>query len=302
MEKEEFFSFVDKIIDEKKDKNILIIVNTIKLSQELFKYIRENQDKNDDRKLVYLSTSVIPKSRLERIEKIKNKESKNIVVSTQMVEAGVDIDMDVVIRDMAPLDSINQSAGRANRENRGEYLGEVYLVKIKDNDKLVAKYVYRDDILLESTKSVLKDKDVIYEQDYKLIGEEYFLNLNKNKSNNKSDKLEKDIYELEFEEVSKNFKLIEEQNKVQLFIELDEEATEVWNKYKTYLSIEDKFQRKNKLESIKGEFYKYVISIFKNKCKENIDNNMGFVSKYQLENTYDNDLGYKTEEDSCLIF
>jgi len=203
---------------------------------------------------------------------------------------------------MAPLDSINQSAGRANRENRGEYLGEVYLVKIKDNDKLVAKYVYRDDILLESTKSVLKDKDVIYEQDYKLIGEEYFLNLNKNKSNNKSDKLEKDIYELEFEEVSKNFKLIEEQNKVQLFIELDEEATEVWNKYKTYLSIEDKFQRKNKLESIKGEFYKYVISIFKNKCKENIDNNMGFVSKYQLENTYDNDLGYKTEEDSCLIF
>ena len=268
----------------------------------LYKYIRENQDKNDDRKLVYLSTSVIPKSRLERIENIKNKESKNIVVSTQMVEAGVDIDMDVVIRDMAPLDSINQSAGRANRENRGEYLGEVYLVKIKDNDKLVAKYVYRDDILLESTKSVLKDKDVIYEQDYKLIGEEYFLNLNKNKSNNKSDKLEKDIYELEFEEVSKNFKLIEEQNKVQLFIELDEEATEVWNKYKTYLSIEDKFQRKNKLESIKGEFYKYVISIFKNKCKENIDNNMGFVSKYQLENTYDNDLGYKTEEDSCLIF
>ena len=302
MEKEEFFSFVDKIIDEKKDKNILIIVNTIKLSQELFKYINENKDKNDDRKLVYLSTSVIPKSRLERIENIKNKESKNIVVSTQMVEAGVDIDMDVVIRDMAPLDSINQSAGRANRENRGEYLGEVYLVKIKDNDKLVAKYVYRDDILLESTKSVLKDKDVIYEQDYKLIGEEYFLNLNKNKSNNKSDKLEKDIYELEFEEVSKNFKLIEEQNKVQLFIELDEEATEVWNKYKTYLSIEDKFQRKNKLESIKGEFYKYVISIFKNKCKENIDNNMGFVSKYQLENTYDNDLGYKTEEDSCLIF
>ena len=280
----------------------MIIVNTIKLSQELFKYINENKDKNDDRKLVYLSTSVIPKSRLERIENIKNKESKNIVVSTQMVEAGVDIDMDVVIRDMAPLDSINQSAGRANRENRGEYLGEVYLVKIKDNDKLVAKYVYRDDILLESTKSVLKDKDVIYEQDYKLIGEEYFLNLNKNKSNNKSDKLEKDIYELEFEEVSKNFKLIEEQNKVQLFIELDEEATEVWNKYKTYLSIEDKFQRKNKLESIKGEFYKYVISIFKNKCKENIDNNMGFVSKYQLENTYDNDLGYKTEEDSCLIF
>lgn len=302
MDKDEFFQFIDNIINEKTDKNILIIVNTVKLSQELFEYINDNKDDEDLRELIYLSTSIIPKTRLERIEKIKDKNTKSIVISTQMVEAGVDIDMDVVIRDIAPLDSINQSAGRSNREDRGEYLGEVYIVKIKSNNKLMSKYVYKDDILLQATENVLKGKEIIYEEDYKDVSEMYFKELNKNKSDTRSNELENNIYELEFEEVSKLFKLIEEQNKVQLFIEVDENASEVWNKYLDYLMIEDNFAKKDKLESIKGDFYKYVISIFKNKCKENMENDMGFVSKYQLENTYDENFGYKTKEEANLIF
>lgn len=302
MDKDEFFQFVDNIIGEKKDKNILIIVNTIKLSQELFEYINENKDDGDLRELIYLSTSIIPKTRLARIEKIKTQNKKNIVISTQMVEAGVDIDMDVVIRDIAPLDSINQSAGRANREDRGEYLGEVYIVKIKNNNKLLAKYVYKDDILLQATENVLKEKEIIYEEDYKSISELYFGELNKNKSDIQSNRLENNIYELELEEVSKLFKLIEDQNKVQLFIEIDEDATKVWNKYLDYLKIKDNFEKRDKLESIKSDFYKYVISIFKNKCKENMENDIGFISKYQLENTYDENFGYKTKEETILIF
>lgn len=300
MDKDEFFQFVEEIVNENIDKNVLIIVNTIKLSQELFKYI--NDIKEDERELIYLSTSIIPKTRLERIEKIKDKNRKSIVISTQMVEAGVDIDMDIVIRDIAPLDSINQSAGRSNREDRGNYLGEVYIVKIKNNNKLMSKYVYKDDILLQATQNVLKNKDVIYEEEYKNLNEIYFKELNKNKSNSCSDELENYIYELAFEEISKLFKLIEDQNKIQLFIEIDDDATLVWSKYLDYLKIEDKFEKRNKLESIKADFYKYVISIFKNKCKENIENDIGFISKYQLENTYDEDFGYKVKEEASLIF
>ena len=166
----------------------------------------------------------------------------------------------------------------------------------------MSKYVYKDDILLQATENVLKGKEIIYEEDYKDVSEMYFKELNKNKSDTRSNELENNIYELEFEEVSKLFKLIEEQNKVQLFIEVDENASEVWNKYLDYLMIEDNFAKKDKLESIKGDFYKYVISIFKNKCKENMENDMGFVSKYQLENTYDENFGYKTKEEANLIF
>ena len=106
-----------------------------------------------------------------------------------MVEAGVDIDMDIVIRDIAPLDSINQSAGRSNRENRGQYLGEVHIVKVKNNNQYLAKYVYRDDILLQATENVLKEKTIILEEDYKSLSDMYFRELKKNLSNNESNKL-----------------------------------------------------------------------------------------------------------------
>lgn len=299
MEKEEFFEFVLNKIEEKKNKNIIIIVNTIKLSQELFEYINENKDY---RELVYLSTSIVPKERKKRIEHIKNSLNKKVVISTQMVEAGVDIDMDVVIRDLAPLDSINQSAGRANREDRGEYLGEVYIVKVKGQNQLMAKYVYKGPILLQSTEEVLKDRNVICEEDYKTISEEYFNLLNKNKGSKEFNELNDGIKYLNFRSVNDKFQLIEDLNKVQLFIEIDEDANRVWEKYKEYSKIKDNFERRDKIESIKGDFYKYVISVFKNKCKEVIDENIGYVSKNQLENTYDMNYGYKSKEDSYMIF
>ena len=219
-----------------------------------------------------------------------------------MVEAGVDIDMDIVIRDIAPLDSINQSAGRANRENRGQYLGEVHIVKVKNNNQYLAKYVYRDDILLQATENVLKDKNIIFEEDYKSLSDMYFRELKKNLSNNKSNKLKTLIYNLEFEDICNEFKLIEEQDKVQLFIEADDEACKVWNQYKEYLEIEDPFTRRDKLDYIKGDFYKYVITVFRNKCRENIEYGIGYVSKYQLSNTYDEEFGYKSKEEECIIF
>ncbi len=75
----------------------------------------------------YLSTNIIPKQRKERVALIKyllEAGYKPIVVSTQVVEAGVDLDFDEVWRDIGPLDSIIQVAGRCNREERG-ILGKV---------------------------------------------------------------------------------------------------------------------------------------------------------------------------------
>lgn len=72
---------------------------------------------------VHLSTLLCPAHRRKKLESIKALE-KCLVVSTQLVEAGVDIDFPVVFRALAGIDSLVQAAGRCNREGvliRGEF-------------------------------------------------------------------------------------------------------------------------------------------------------------------------------------
>ena len=99
----------------------LIIVNSKKSAQEVYKML--------DGKKFHLSTYMTPKHRSEIIAKIreclKNKE-KISVVSTSLVEAGVDFDFETVFREIAGLDSILQSGGRCNREGEREN-GYVYI-------------------------------------------------------------------------------------------------------------------------------------------------------------------------------
>lgn len=121
----------------KSDKSCLIVVNTVKLSIELFRsiqhYLAEEEFQNP---IYYLSTNVVPAGRQQLIDQIKEdvlnarigEGLKPILISTQCVEAGVDLDFDMAFRDLAPIDSIIQVAGRVNREYDKRFVGEVYVV------------------------------------------------------------------------------------------------------------------------------------------------------------------------------
>ena len=52
---------------ENKDKSFLIVLNTVKSSKNIYKYLKENTDRD----IIYLSTEIYPKLRLEKINKIK---------------------------------------------------------------------------------------------------------------------------------------------------------------------------------------------------------------------------------------
>jgi CRISPR-associated endonuclease/helicase Cas3 len=112
----------------------LVIFNMKKAVLEFYNCTREQ---GNWEKKYHLSTAMCPSHRKDVIKNVRDDleaKRKILVVSTQLIEAGVDFDFPVVFRAMAPLEAVIQSAGRCNREGRlGELGGEVYLFKLQDS-------------------------------------------------------------------------------------------------------------------------------------------------------------------------
>lgn len=106
--------------------SVLVIVNTKSSARALFQMINERKNKN----AYHLSTNMCPAHRLDVLDSVKERIAKKqpvVCISTQLIEAGVDIDFGSVIRYLAGLDSITQAAGRCNR-NGERKLGNVWIV------------------------------------------------------------------------------------------------------------------------------------------------------------------------------
>lgn len=281
-------------------KTYLFILNTITSARNLYNLV-----KTKGVSITYLSTHLAPKERLKRIREIKDKKYK-LVVTTQIVEAGVDIDFDIVVRDIAPLDSINQASGRCNRN--GNNKGQVYIVLLKDNkDKKYALYVY-DGVLLDITEKILLKKDEIREGEFLELIDQYYKETKEKKSQDVSRNLLEAItklrYDSEDETVSiSDFKLIDEgYSKIDVFIELDEEAEKVWQKYFDLKRVRDLFERKRQFDSLKADFYQYVISIPRNtKNMPGMFGEMGYVKQAALKDYYDKETGFITKDTTSVI-
>ena len=118
-----------KICETARDKNILVVVNTIKKAQELFVKLK------DKFCCFCLNGYMYDEHKRATIEAVRraintNKDdplaSKILLISTQSIEAGVDLDFDVGFREVSPISSIIQTAGRVNR-HFGEICGELYV-------------------------------------------------------------------------------------------------------------------------------------------------------------------------------
>lgn len=125
-------SVSDISINIKKSKQVLCIVNSKRTAGELYKTLSGEEN------VFYLSTNLCGKHRTKVIEKIKNllMENKDCrVISTSLIEAGVDIDFPTVYREVTGLDSIIQSAGRCNREGKfNKTESSIYVFEWSDNE------------------------------------------------------------------------------------------------------------------------------------------------------------------------
>uniref|UniRef100_A0A7U4DMJ0 CRISPR-associated HD domain protein n=1 Tax=Geobacillus sp. (strain Y4.1MC1) TaxID=581103 RepID=A0A7U4DMJ0_GEOS0 len=254
-------------------KTYLAIFNTIKTSIEIYEGIKEwLKERGYD--VIYLSTNIVPcerKRRIERIRQLLKEKKKVVVISTQVVEAGVDVDFDVVYRDLGPIDSIVQAAGRCNRNGKLHELGKVYITPMEREGKLESQYVYKG-VHTNIAKEVLPKTPVSEHQFFDIIMQ-YFTEVRGKKSFDASDGIISAMEELKFDAKDKSgsknkpkyvseFQLIENAHQaVDVFVEVDDQAMDIWQQYIQKVVEEKDFEtRFENYLRLKKDVRQYVIS------------------------------------------
>lgn len=197
----------------------LCIVNTRKKAQELYNCLKGEG-------VYHLSTSMYPKHRKQILSEIREKLRKGercILISTSLVEAGVDLDFQAVYRQLAGVDSMIQAAGRCNREGkRSIQQSRVYIFEFPEKKHIpgqrrqidAAKLLIEENIDLSAQESITQYFKILYnvaggDLDKKKIMEEF-----------KGQRYH-------FAKVGKVFRLIEEKT-ITVFIHNNEEAEELF--------------------------------------------------------------------------
>lgn len=184
----------------KKSKQALIIVNTKKDAVNLTKAF-------DDPSVLHLSTSMCGAHRRSVLAEVKRRLDPKVdepcyLVSTQLIEAGVDIDFPLVLRALAPLDSIVQAAGRCNRNGRlSPQKGTAIIFDPVESNGLQS---YRTGI--QTLKCILQD-DVSIEDPATL--QKYFQRFYKRMSLDELN-IQSSRKALQYEVVARDFKIIED--------------------------------------------------------------------------------------------
>jgi len=294
-DKMEWPDFCDRakcLVDENKTRNILFVMNTVRSAKELFEVFR---DSGTIHELYFLSAHVIPKHRLQRITEIKDRKAGHpiLVVSTQLVEAGVDIDLDIVVRDFAPLDNIFQTCGRCNRENRDGAKGRVLLFSLKDSNDWTPSGIY-ESFLKQKTKKILRDKEVIPESEFFNLAHDYFNEVQIGGSQSNSDILLKQIKELKYDgdDGVIELNLIDDNHSSSVFIELEDEAKQSWNEFQNTLEMESGFEKNSMLKQARRNLAEYIINIPQKCLPDGVNAGIYHLKKNRLKEYYDPTTGF----------
>lgn len=136
---------LNQIVEEGKDKKVLVIVNTVKSAVETYDKLKNI---NDNVNLNLLHSMYIQEDRAKLENNIKEfAKSKNsgIWITTQLVEASLDVDFDILHTEVSTLDSLFQRFGRCNRKG----------LKLIDNHNI---FIYKEKA---SGIGSIYDKDIV---------------------------------------------------------------------------------------------------------------------------------------------
>lgn len=158
------------------EKSVLVILNTIQDTKDLYNFITGNMD---DTNVLLLNTHFTPRDRSLKVYLAKRKlrqGDKVILISTQLIEAGVDIDFPVLYRDFATISSVVQSAGRCNRNGKNPGKGKVVVVRLGTNQGERSSLIYRgpDNELIKFSRESFYESGNCEEKDMLNIQKTFF--------------------------------------------------------------------------------------------------------------------------------
>lgn len=259
--------FVESLLERREElegKRVLITLNTRASARE----VRDALAESWREPVYFLTADVTPKDRLAAIEKIKNTDSPCLVVCTQVIEAGVDLDMDLVTRDFAPLDSLIQVAGRCNR-NGAKVRGDVEVYSLEnESGRLYAEMVYTvergsPDVRLQITREVLEQYETLPEKRILSVCEGYFARLREGKDTGRQHTFNWASLSDEQPDVRKLLRG-ERNRQVQLIVaERDEENLQA--DIEEALDISDRWERRRTLRSLAGRVAQVTVSVWAKK-------------------------------------
>lgn len=216
---------------------VLCIVSDRKSCRELYSLMPDGA--------IHLSALMCGEHRSRKIKEIKQKLENGEpvrVISTQLVEAGVDIDFPVVYRAMAGLDSIAQAAGRCNREGKNREKGKVFV--FKSPRKVPAGILRKAENTFQNIISEI-EPNFLDPASFEKFFTELYWKANNLDSENISDLLS-NYLNISFKTASKKFKLIDDTIQKTILVRYDQESEKLIDdlvKYGKSRSLMRKLQR-----------------------------------------------------------
>lgn len=323
----DFDLFIDEVYNEviENKKDLMVVLNTIDSCKKLYEYLKDKLSlhynlntkeslDNDgicvfsDLELINLSTYILPFFRLNRIKRIKKNDKRKVVITTQLIEAGVDISVDIVYRDMAPLDCIIQSAGRCNRNNKDKGIVNVILLKDK-NGRSFSSYIY-DSVLIDATQETIrKFGKKVSERDFIIKAVDGYYELVRERGTNQpSETILNYLRKLNFSDVIE-FRLIEEKFlSTSIFVEIDKEAEDTRKEIERILAQERGFKKKESFLRIRKDINQDTLTINLSKRTESIihlpslgEETFKYIPRKDLRNWYKLDTGFYAPENDVSM-
>ena len=242
-------------------------------AKKFFELCENNEDLNVNHEILILTGEDNKARRNSIIKKINSKDKRIVLISTQLIEAGVDIDVDVGYKNISGLDNEEQFLGRINRSCKKS--GKAYFFYLTD-----AKKVYKNSVIIENKLNLFSDemRDVLENKNFDVFYSKV-LEILKRKAKEKinNDNFETIIFNKKFRLLKERMKLIEEQDDKKTYFfnrtltdeEIEEigeniDGSEVWKRYVEILKEENYAKKIVELSKIREKMMYFLYEVKKN--------------------------------------